>query len=377
MASARTRWIPALVLVLISGAIWWARRRPAETYPVAYVSDRSAIVWSTTAQVRQRIAELHYGERVAVLGHTGEQAQVRSDAGVQGWMDAQLLMAPELWQQATDLLASARSMPVQASGHTRALSNIHLAPSRTAGRVFQFGRNVSVVVLGRKVNAVPGAAPASSVPASAAPTSTAPEGAAEGDAAGAGASVSDAGQPKQEDWLLVLHVPQGSGGAADAAGEAGAGAPAASQNGAGGADIPIAGWVLARFIGLDPPAPISDYASSAAVRVVAWMTLNQVTDSGSSHAQYLVAGTHGGEGQPCDFTSLRVYTWGEARRRYETAYVESDLCGRFPIRTGATPDGAEFRFAELDEGGAERVYRMKQTIVRRVREVQPKAGSAR
>jgi hypothetical protein len=375
MASARTRWIPALVLVLISGAIWWARRRPAETYPVAYVSDRSAIVWSTTAQVRQRVAELHYGERVAVLGHTGEQAEVRSDGGVHGWMDAQLLMAPELWQQATDLLASARSTPVQASGHTRALSNIHLAPSRAGARVFQFGRNVPVVVLERRVNAVP----ASAAPTSAAPTSTATEGAAEGDAAGGGASGSDAGQPKQEDWLLVLHEPPQSSTAADVASDVGTSAPAAPgapQNGAGGLDIPIAGWVLARFIELDPPAPISDYASSAAVRVVGWVTLNRVTGSGSSHAQYLVAGTHGGEGQPCDFTSLRVYTWGGARQRYETAYVESDLCGRFPIRTNATPDGAEFRFAELDEGGAERVYRMKQTIVRRVREVQPKAGSA-
>jgi hypothetical protein len=107
------------------------------------------------------------------------------------------------------------------------------------------------------------------------------------------------------------------------------------------------------------------------------MTLNKVTDSGASHAQYLVAGAHGGEGQPCDFTALRVYTWSAARQRYETAYVENDLCGQFPIRTSGTPDGAEFRFAEIDENDAERVYRMKQTIVRRVRENQPAARSKR
>jgi hypothetical protein len=359
MASAiRTRLIPALVLLVVTALIWWARRKPPEPPSVAYVNDRSAIVWSTTAQVRQRVADLKYGERVAVLGHTGDEAEVRSDDGVQGWVEAQMLMAPDLWQHATDLLSRARAMPVQASGQTRAVSNIHMEPSRTATRVFQFGRGVPVVVLDRRI--------------AAAPASAAPEAASEGDAAGTGASGTDAGQPKQEDWLLVLHVAGQSGAANPAA--------AAPRNGDDNADIPIAGWVLARFIELDPPAPIGDYASSAALRVVAWMVLNKVPGDGEADGerpQYLVAGTRGGEGQPCDFASLRVYTWSKARQRYETAYVENDLCGKFPIRTSEMPDGAEFRFAELDENNAERVYRMKQTIVRRVREDQPGARGAR
>jgi hypothetical protein len=382
MGSAiRTRLIPAVMLLVIVLAIWWARRKPPETYSVAYVNDRSAIVWSTTAQVRERVADLKYGEKVAVLGHTGDETEVRGDDGTQGWVETQLLMSPDLWQHASDLLARARSMPVQASGHTRAVSNVHMEPSRTATRVFQFGRNVSVVVLDRKVVPVPAAAPTAPVaPAANAPAPGAADGAPEGDAAGAGGSESDEAQPKQEDWLLVLHVAQQSGGADAAAGSSTA-ATAAPRNGDGGTDgedIPIAGWVLARFIELDPPAPIGDYATSAALRVVAWFVLNKVPgDGGGERPQYLVAGSRGGEGQPCDFTSLRVYTWGAARQRYETAYVENDLCGEFPIRTMETPDGAEFRFAEIDENNVERVYRMKQTIVRRVRENQPAASTKR
>jgi len=369
MASAiRTRLIPAVVLLIIMGLIWWARRKPPEPVSTAYVNDRSAIVWSTTAQVRQRVGDLRYGERVAVLGHTGELAEVRSDAGVQGWVDAQTLMAPDLWQRATDLLAHARALPVQASGRTRAVSNVHMEPSRGATRVFQFGRNVPVVVLERKV----APAPASTAPVAAAPAPAAQEGSPEGDTGAAG---SEGSQPKQEDWLLVLHD-AGQGGVA-AAQAADSSPVAGPQSGAAGADLPIAGWVLARFIELDPPAPIGDYASSAALRVVAWMALNKVTGDGGDRPQYLVAGAHGGEGQPCDFTALRVYTWGAARQRYETAYVENDLCGEFPIRAKEMPDGAEFRFAELDENSAERVYRMKQTIVRRVREDQPVARSKR
>ena len=353
MASAvRTRWIPLLVLLVVAGGIWWFRRNKPPQYSIAYVGDRSAILWSTTAQVRERVAELHYGQRVAVMGHSGQDAEIRSDNGVHGWIDAQLLMSPDLWQHTTELLTQARAMPVQASGHTRAPSNVHMEPGRAAPRIFQFGRNVSVVVLDRRVS----------------PVSAPAEGASEGDAPG-----HDTDKPKPEDWLLVLHeAPQG--GVSDAALRS----PSKSEAGADiPADIPMAGWVLARFIELDPPAPIPDYASSAGFRVVAWMVLDKVPDDGGERPQYLVAAAHGGEGQPCDFTALRVYTWGTARQRYETAYVENDLCGQLPIRVGGAPDGAEFQFAELDEDGAKRVYRMKQTVVRRVREDQRSASRKR
>jgi hypothetical protein len=82
-----------------------------------------------------------------------------------------------------------------------------------------------------------------------------------------------------------------------------------------------------------------------------------------------VAGSHGGEGQPCDFTMLRVYTWGATHKRYETAYIENDLCGHLPIRlTGSTARPA-FHFADTskNENAADRMYVMQQTVVRRVK----------
>ena len=200
MASAvHTRVIPAAMLLVVMGAIWWAHRKPPQVFPAAYVSDRSVTVWNTTAQVRERVTDVKYGERVSVLGHSGEQTQVRTGDGLEGWVDAQLLMAPELWQRASDLLTRARSMPVQATGHTRAPSNVHIEASRSATRVFQFGRNTRVLVLQRRV--APAPAPAGAAVA-AAPSATAGAAAPEDSAAESGAD-----QPKQEDWLLVLHEP--------------------------------------------------------------------------------------------------------------------------------------------------------------------------
>ena len=130
------------------------RRRPPQ-YPDAYVGDRSATIWSTTAQVRQTVATLHYGERVAVVRRTADQSQIRTNDGIQGWIDNRLLMDPELWRKSASLLASVHDKPIQASGRTRTLSNVRLEPGRDAPRIFQFGRGVPVAVYERKSVPVP------------------------------------------------------------------------------------------------------------------------------------------------------------------------------------------------------------------------------
>jgi hypothetical protein len=332
---ASTRLIVPLTMIVIVAFIWWLRHKPTE-YPSAYIGDRSAVVWSTTAQVRRQVATLKYGDHVAVIQRSGVQAQVRTDSGVEGWVDARLLMDPELWHKSAALVTEAKTMTVQAVGHTRAPANLHSAPGREEPRVFQLGRNDSVQIFERRSVARP------STPA-----------------ADQGDSPPDADVPKDrpEDWLLVLRTQAGA--SSYASGTAGT-ADAASG--------PVAGWVLAQFVILDPPGPISDYTSAAGMRVVAWAVLNTVQSESGDKPQYLVAAARSGQAAQCDFSGLRVYTWDEKRNRYETAYVENNLCGQLPIRVNPVPGGAEFRFAETDEKGPERLYRLNQTVVRRVRE---------
>ena len=74
--------------------------------------------------------------------------------------------------------------------------------------------------------------------------------------------------------------------------------------------------MMGRFIDLDVPEPLPDYANSAGMRIVGWFELNRVADaSQKAKPQYLLIGTHGAEGQPCDFSLLRVYTWGQKKER--------------------------------------------------------------
>jgi hypothetical protein len=337
-----TRLIAPLTMVVVVAGIWWLRRKPAE-YSSAYVGDKSAVVWSTTAQVRQQLATLKYGDHVGVMKRSGDQAQVRTDKGIEGWVNARLLMEPALWQQSAALIAETKGMPVQAVGHTRAPVNLHVASGRDEPSIFQLGRGESLEIFERKSVAKP-SAPASD----------------QGDTPPDGEPAKD----KQEDWLFVLRKQAASGASTDAGtitgmeGDVGSG--------------PIAGWLLAQFVELDPPGPIADYTSSAGMRPVAWAVLNTVADPSGDKPQYLVAASRSGQAPECDFGGLRAYTWDAERKRYETAYVENNLCGQLPIRVSPAAGGAEFRFRETDEHGGERVYRLNQTVVRRVRE----AGTA-
>jgi len=335
-----TRIIVPLVLVAVMGAYWWLRPRP-QKLPEVYVSERNATLWSTTAQVKQPVATLRYGEKLAVLERHGEQVQVRTAQGVSGWIEARLLMDPPLWQRRAQLLAQAGALPLQARGRTKVASNVRIEPGRGGVRVYQFGRGVPVEVVGRAV--------AESTPSA--------------------EDAEEQQKARREDWLLV----RGLATAGPSPGGSEAGAAKAEET------IPVAGWVLARFIELALPGPLRDYVSAAGMRGVAWFELNRVPGEGGEKPQYLVAGARGGEGQPCDFTLLRAYTWGSKRQRYETAYVESNLCGHLPIRVGKTPSGdPEFRFAaESPTGREERRYVMRQTIVRRIREGEGKPARRR
>lgn len=337
------RWLIVLLVIAAGVGVWWARRKPAN-YPDAYISDRSATLWSATAQVRRQVATLGYGERVSVMARAGELTEVRAADGTQGWIDNRLLMAPALWKQVGQLLADARSKPVQAKGHTKTLSNVHLEPGRDSARIFQFGHNVSVAVLERRVAAMPVSDKDED--------KAGDEGAARGDEKSA--------KSDMEDWLLVLYQTPGMSSGTSS----GAGAAAGAVGTDSGPAVPIAGWVLSRFIELDPPPPIGDYTSAAGRRVVGWAQLNTITDASGVKPQYVVEAARSGEGQPCDFTSIRVYTWGAQRQQYETSYVENNLCGRLPMRVTQGADGPEFRFN--DEKNTEHGYRLIQTVVRKI-----------
>ena len=87
-------------------------------------------------------------------------------------------------------------------------------------------------------------------------------------------------------------------------------------------------------------------ASSAGMRIVAWFELNRVNDdSGELKPQYLLVGSRDAEGTLRFHFDARVYL-GKERERYETGFVESDICGKLPVKlTGPRSPGADVTFS--------------------------------
>ena len=341
--------IPLLVIVAI---VAWLLRPKHESLGDGYISERSVTLWSSVAQVREPIDTLHYGDRVDVMSRRNDSVKVHTVSGVVGWVDSRLLLEPALWQRSVKLLNSAKPMPVQARGRTKVQTNLRVEPGRTAARLYQFGRGVPVEVVARAV-------------ADWVQVSDERENARE----------NDAQEKKKEDWFLVRGLATRPPGEVSARTS-----ESNTTTQPGDQTIPIAGWVVARFVELDLPDPVREGMASANVRPIAWFELNRVASPSGDKPQYLVAGTRSGEGQACDFTTLRVYTWNPKRTRYETAFIENNLCGQMPIRLDKGPKGEpQFSFRQMEGAKEERTYRLTQTVVRRVREpgdVPRKSGGA-
>ncbi|MGH9743030.1 MAG: hypothetical protein ACRD51_11855, partial [Candidatus Acidiferrum sp.] len=327
----------AVPLLLLVALVAWFFRPKHESLGEAYIGERTAVLWSSVAQVREPLDTLHYGDRVDVVSRRNESAKVRTVAGELGWVETRYLMDPALWQRSIKLLKQVLPMPAQATGRTKVPTNLRVAPGRTQARLYQFGRGVPVEIVGRAV-------------ANWIQVSDEKE------------SLGEPPDTKKEDWFLVRGL------ATRPPGESETRASETTTTQPGDQTVPIAGWVIARFIELDLPDAIRDEATSADIRPIAWFELNRVADPSGDKPQYLVAAARGPEGQPCDFTTLRVYTWNVRRERYETAFIENDVCGQLPVLVGKSAKGEpEFRFHEMDSP-EERVYRLMQTVVRRIRE---------
>jgi len=335
----KRKLLVAVPLLCVVGLLAWYFRPKHESLGEAYVSERTLTLLSSVAQVHEQIGVLYYGERVDVLARRNDNAKVRTSNGTIGWVDGRYLMEPELWERSVKLLAQTKSMTVQARGRTKTTTNLRAEPGRTEPRLYQFGRGTEVEVFGRAVADWVQVTDEKEV-------------------------ASDSEPQKKEDWYLVQGVatrPPGEGVVRNSA--------VTTTTQPGDQTIPIAGWVVARFISLDLPDPVREGTSAANVRAIAWFELNRVTDAEGAHPQYLVAGTRSGEGAPCDFTTLRVFTWNPKKTRYETAYIENDLCGTLPIQLGQSATGEpEFRFHVMERDKPERVYRLIQTVVRRIRD---------
>ncbi len=223
----RVLFVLGILAVILGAAYYEWFYRPQHRSPVgfAYVISPSLDVLSTFAPVHTTLDILKSGDRVAVLREEGQWDEVRSPSGIVGWVLANQLIAPSVYDAGQQLLRRVAGEPVQAVGNTVGTVNMHDAPSVQAPRLAVLAPDDPVEFYERRV-----------IPRTAAAATTA-------------VSSSDV-------WYLVRSKSH-------------------------------AGWVLGRLISLDIPPAIAQYAAS--YNMVAWLVLTTVQDNGRSVPEYLVA----------------------------------------------------------------------------------------
>lgn len=356
-----------VIFLVICGALYLRFHRAKPSLGTAYAGEPEMTLWNSSAQIRSQLTTVGYGEPLEMLQRFGTQIQVRTSSGVVGWTSADQLILPELWQQEKDLAAKTAAAVVEARGHTRVISNLHIEPGRDTPRIRQLKKDIPVELYTRE----PLIVPVPNNPAVTPPPPVAQPIAADDSSASAATDTNSEPkrvptvsgpeklpavsepkpEPKKEDWWLVrAHLEDKE---------------------------TVSGWLLGRFVDLEVPDPLPNYASTAGMRIVSWFELNRVPNAnGQPRPQYLLLGTSGPEGQACDFTLMRVYTWGKQNGRYETAFVQSDICGKLPLSIFRNASSGDSNFSFTDPGdGSRQSYKMHQTIVRRVTDSAQKGGS--
>ncbi len=305
------------LLFLLSGCR--GRNRVQE---IAYVSAQQAILRDRVSAVFSKTGTVKNGDRVQILEREHHFVRVRTASGVEGWIEQRSLVPQQVYDGFQKLSQQAQSEPVQATGTTRNDTNIHLDPGRETEHLYQLNQGSKVSILQRATaeKTVPGgmAKPASPKGESIKPVS-----------------------PVMEDWWLIRD-PDGR-----------------------------VGWVLSRFVDLDVPLEIAEYAEGQ--RIVAFFVLNQVADGDKKVPQYLVVLTEPKDGLPFDYNQVRVFTWNVRKHRYETAYREHNLNGFLPVTISQENFDKEgtlpvFVLQVKDDDGkmSQRKYKMNTPIVRRV-----------
>jgi SH3-like domain-containing protein len=331
----------ALAAVFLLG-LSACNRKGHRVLEVNYVSAAQATLRDRVANFYNHVSTVKNGERVEVLEREKRFSRVRTESGIEGWIEQRYLVDQTTYDALQKLTQENLNDPVQSPGVLRNETNLHITPAREAEHLYQLSAGAKVSVLKRATAEKQSggiAEPAKTAKAS-------------------GGRVSSG--PVLEDWWLVRDAEK------------------------------RVGWVLARMVDIDVPLDIAQYAEGQ--RIVAFFVLNQVQDAGKDGtgkpvSQYLCAVTEPHDGLPYDYDQIRVFTWNVKKHRYETAYREHGLNGVLPLTVTTENFDKEgvlpvFVLRVKDDTGnvSERKYKLNTPIVRRVLapgEVAAKASARR
>ena len=330
----------------------------ASTAPKKQASTGTAYAGPAAVNLREdlgpranSLGTVQHGERLEVLETRRRFVRVRTSKGVEGWTDVNYLLSQQQVSDLDRLSAYAAKLPSQGAGTAFDALNVHIAPARQAPSFMQIPEGGVLEVLQHRV--APRAAPTPPVVVKA----KAKQQSAKTKASSKQAKKSDVPPPPgpaapalPANWVDLSRPRAG-----DLEGAAAAPEPAAP-----GARPPTddwyfartkdgkAGWVLARQISMSIPDEVAQYAEGHVI--TGYLSLGKDEKSGKDNWLWT---TSPSGAQPFDFDSFRVFVWSSKHSRYETAYIERNVRGHYPIQaeSGSGEYGSAFSVVLDDKDG--------------------------
>jgi Bacterial SH3 domain len=291
-----------------------------------------------------------HGDKLEVIETRRKFVRVRTTQGVEGWTDTNLLLTQQQMDDLHHLADSVAKLPSQGVATVLDALNMHAEPSRQAPSFYQIPEAGAVDVIGHRVapryppaaaapvhRAIPAAPaakkskakPKSSTPPPPLPLPPAPPKNWEQlsrprspDLPGYIPPAARVNSTALDDWSLVRMREQHADAKTD----------------------PKVGWVLSRMLLMSIPDEVAQYAEGH--RITSYASLGEIRDKEKNEAKPNWLWTTATAGQlPYEFDSFRVFVWSTRRHRYETAYIERNVKGYYPVETQTVPGQDEKAFS--------------------------------
>jgi hypothetical protein len=324
--------------------------------PVASIGE--AFVGPSTLNLRTELAlksaiaaTVKHGDKLAIVEYRHRLVKVRTEKGAEGWTDLRQLLSPKQMSALRDMAQSASRDQSQGQATVFESLNMHTEPSRTSPSFGQVPENGKVDVIGHKLTPrVQKDEAGMQAPVKPPPIRKKPK-ASSATAARIKPPPRPPAPPPPSNWQ-ALSAPKPDP------------APAPVVPAVPPAEVPMddwnlirtsdgkVGWVLTRPLSMAIPDEVAQYAEGH--RITSYFPLGQVRDGDSVKNNWLWTTITKG-GQPYEFDSFRVFVWSLKHHRYETAYIERNVVGHYPVRV--TNAGADPSFSVVIEGVDGHLYR--------------------
>jgi hypothetical protein len=282
-----------------------------------------------------------HGDKLEVLELRRRFIKVRTAEGIEGWTDSNLLLTDQQMEDLRHLAEGAAKLASQGKATPFDVLNMHSAPARQSPSFFQIAEGESVEVIGHRLAPHTAAPEPVHLPA---PVKRAPSKKQKAKEARAAQAPPTPVPPSPPRNWQDLSKPRATELPGAHAAQLTAAAPQFDDWNLVRTKDGKVGWVLARMLTMSIPDEVAQYAEGH--RITAYLPLGEVQEKDRDQAKHNWLWTTSSAGQhPFEFDSFRVFVWSTKRHHYETAYIERNVQGFYPIETEPLPGQDEKAFS--------------------------------